>query len=849
VLTPSRALSFVACHLLVLSGWLGVGVQRSQAALEDEKRYRDACAAMTAGLPGVAAMKAEALLEEAGERLTGEEAEVVAELVVEGWTRAGEPDRVLERLNKQPKPHGTIFWRGQALLQKGEIEAAEGVLREWARAGRKAEQARLALALAFQAQGREALARRELKELRQSEDHELARRARLMFNESELTVGREQVVLDRLAREEDPGEGGLSLLKARALVQSGDLAEASAQLEKILKGSVGGARLHHQAMLLQAEVLITGGKGSAAQELILKLLASGTGTEFRAEAFEVLDRVLRRQDGEPQRPLPAALLEWMMAGADQERQGHVLFLVAKWLVAAGRPTEAVGLLETLLSLHPGHRKESEAMRLALTLHGQLGHDARVLYLAEAWQTKYGGGGLAMVDAITGGILFARGDYQQALARFQRAADLSIALGQRRKSLFNAAVAAVRAGELAVYASLLGQLQIVTHTADQGESAPVAGQKSGETAADLQLDHALDMAAKADAGAAMALAQFIEAYPDHGRWAEAQIAQAELALLDVPPRIKAADLALNAAAERIKEEESEMLQRISYTRMWSLEVAADWKGVASTGQAFLVKWPQAELAAEVRMKVADAYFRQEDFANAQTQFELVAKQFPTSEFAEAAVFLAGRAAMNLRNQDAAIELWEDVASQNGALARVARIQQALAKRREGKEQEALKVVDGLLIEKTLDADNRRWLSIEKAELLILLGTTNAKQLSAAVSLLKAFLGEADLPLPWRAKAGYWLAYAQRAQQADAEAVEACYDVTRAVDENNLADPDAMVWYFKTGFLAVELLEGMKNWEGAATMAERLAASGGERAIEAKDIATKIRLERFLWDERK
>jgi hypothetical protein len=33
-----------------------------------------------------------------------------------------------------------------------------------------------------------------------------------------------------------------------------------------------------------------------------------------------------------------------------------------------------------------------------------------------------------------------------------------------------------------------------------------------------------------------------------------------------------------------------------------------------------------------------------------------------------------------------------------------------------------------------------------------------------------------------------------------------------------------------------------------MAERLAQAGGDRAIEAKDVATKIRLERFLWDDK-
>jgi tetratricopeptide (TPR) repeat protein len=816
------------------------------AALEAEKGWQAAGEAMAMGLPGVAAMKAEALLAEG--RWTEEEGRRLAELVVEGWTRAGEPDRVLERLKQEPKPPGTIFWRGQALLLKGEVEAAETVLREWAQAGAKAEQARLALARVFQAQGREALARRELKELRQSEDAEMARRARLMFNESELTVGRERVVLDRLEREQ-AAEGEVSLLQARAFFQAELWAEAKAEVEGILKGSAGGARLHHQAMLLQAEVLMAEGADLAAQEVLLKFLTVGSEPEFRAAAFAVLERVLRKGEGQAQRPLPPLLLDWLAAAPDADQRGHVLYLVAKWLEAEGRPEEALGLLESLLAAHPGHRKESDAMRLALSLHGQLGHDARVLDLAEAWQKQYGGGGLAMVDSITGGILFARGDYQEALARFQRAADLSIALVERRRSLFNAAVAAVRAGEMALYASLLGQLQVVSSQADQGQSAAVAGERSGESAADLGLDQALELAAKGDAAAVTALSEFIEAFPDHRRWAEAQVALAELALLDVPPRVKAAEAALGAAAGRIAVEELAMQQRIEYTRLWSREVAGDWKGVATAGLVFVEKWPKAELAAEVRMKVADAFFRQEDFANAQTQFELVAKQFPTSQYAEAAVYLAGRSAMNLRNMDAAIDLWEEVASQGGLLANAAKIQQALAKRREGKEAEALKVVEGLLAEKTLAAEWRWWLAVEKAELLILQGAKDPKPLVLAVTGLTEFLQTAELPVVWKAKAGYWRAYAQRIQGDLPTAVLSCYEVIEAVDESVPADPEAMVWYFKAGFLAVELLEQQKNWEGAARIAERLAGSGGDRAIEAKDIATKIRLERFLWDEKK
>ena len=97
--------------------------------------------------------------------------------------------------------------------------------------------------------------------------------------------------------------------------------------------------------------------------------------------------------------------------------------------------------------------------------------------------------------------------------------------------------------------------------------------------------------------------------------------------------------------------------------------------------------------------------------------------------------------------------------------------------------------------------------------------------------------------------YWLAYALRKMKQDVAALEACQTVTEQQDLAQGLDPDAAAWYYRAGFLAVELLEERKQWEGAARMAERLAQAGGERATEAQDIATKIRLQRFLWDEKR
>lgn len=837
----------------VLAGMLLAGPLVA-ANLEVNTEYLLARRALAEGSPGVAALRAEELLQQQGHEWSTDEKTMLATLAAEGWTRDGQPDRVLRLTESEPRPYGVLFWRGQALLMQQKLEEAEEVLRGHERAGRYSEQARLCLALVFMAQGRDALARRELKELRESKDPELAQRARLMFNESELPVGRHEVVIERLLREPDKNNPEVMFLRARAALQGGQFEEASKLAKQVLKSPVGGMRLHHAAALLEAEILLGSGRVEEAQSSLVTFLDQSAEGDFQLEAFDLLTRVREVLPEEKQAELPPEVLLWTTQSAQRQRQAHALYLAADWLAIRGRTREAVGVLESLLVGHPGHRMESAAMRRAMEIQGSLGHDARVLELAEVWRKKYGGGGISVVDLITGALLFGRGEFTEAMTRFQRAADLAGTLGERRRSLFNAAIAAIRAGESALYASLIGQLQSVSTADAQGVPSSNAGSRSGETAADLELDRALSLAASGQSTAALELLRFVEAYPDHARWVEAQVVLAELALLDTPPRVKAAETALDEASRKLEQagasaETNEMLQRVGYTRMWCKEAEADWKGVTEAGLAFLKAWPEAAISAEVRMKVADGFFRLEDYANAQTQFELVAKNDPTSEFAEAAIYSAGKAAMSLRNVDVAVGLWETLAAQDGGLSRAARLQQALAKRREGKEAEALKVVNGLLGETALDEVTRRMLLCEKAELLIQMGAVEAKHLDAAVAVLRDFLKAPEIKGSWRARGGYWLAYALHKLKQDVAALVACQNVTEQQDLAQGLDPDAAAWYYRAGFLAVELLEQKGHWEGAARMAERLAQAGGERATEAQDIATKIRLQRFLWDEKR
>jgi tetratricopeptide (TPR) repeat protein len=248
-----------------------------------------------------------------------------------------------------------------------------------------------------------------------------------------------------------------------------------------------------------------------------------------------------------------------------------------------------------------------------------------------------------------------------------------------------------------------------------------------------------------------------------------------------------------------------------------------------------------------MKVAEAYYRVQNLAGARTYFELVALKWPESPYADTALYFAGRAALSIgsaESQNAAISLFEQVAERAGPLAFDARVQQAAAKRLQGSHAEALLLLDALLAE--APAARRPGLLCDKAEILISTGKNKA-----ASDLLSPKVITNDLAYSWRARMLYLRAMALRAEKRLEEALEACYDaVELGLDPvAPAATPAEFEWLYRAGFLAISLMEESQQWEPAANMAERLSRTGAPLAEEAGAMASRIRLQHFIWDGKK
>lgn len=835
MLKPSLAVLAVLCLLPAAP---------SPAALEDSREFAAAEQALADGLPGVAAVKACRLL--GRKDWTRAETRHLATFAAEAWTRAGAGDEVL-KLVESAQLEDEAFWHAQALVLNNNLPAARKVLIENAELPRT-PRASLLLAQLLAANGESAAARAEAGPLLDAADPQLNRQARLLLAEISLDDGPSARAATVAGSQDAAGQ----YLQARAHLEAGEMDAAQASLAQVLASKSGGERVRHAAILLQGEILLRQGQNEAAQDHLLRFLDNTAASRLWTEAFDLLDRA----HGMLPRPrlLPESMVRWMCAAntAQQEPEpppalvrataefcGHATYVVARWLAEDKRDLEAVGLLEALMQAQPDHPRAGDAMRMAMAIHSRHGADSRALALAEAWRQKFGDSS-AGVDAMAGTIFFRRGQQAEALQAFQDAANIATTLAERRRALFNAGLTAVLAGNFSLYHSLLGQLEVVTSNA-------AASKDTADSAATLELEKALFLAANHKAEAEEGLRSFIRAHPAHPRFADACVALAEWLLMTSPPRVEEARAELDKAAAAAATPEQR--QRVDCTRLWLHEAAGDLKGLVTEGAAFLKAWPKSPLAPEVRLRIAGAHYRLEDFASARTEFEIIARQQPDTPQAETALYFAAMSAssvMSAEGRQRALDIWEELASKGGALAVAARRQQAFSERAQGRLPEALAALDKLLAVKTLDTEQRRTTICDKAEVLLLLGKTEPERLQAAAALLNDFLATASLPMFWKARAGFTLAMVHHDAGHDVEALEACYNVLRAADMAPPASPADYVWFCKAGFFGVDLLEAARQWESAARLAEQIAQRPGNRAAEARERATKIRLEHFLWD---
>ena len=366
----------------------------------------------------------------------------------------------------------------------------------------------------------------------------------------------------------------------------------------------------------------------------------------------------------------------------------------------------------------------------------------------------------------------------------------------------------------------------------------------ESRASLRLEEALMQASKGDNQAAKALQQFIRDFPKNPRLSEAWVSLAELAFHSSPPRIDEARANLARAAD--SKPTAAATERADYLMIWIEDSAgADETKVVELAKRFLGQYGASQFAPEVRMKLAEIYYRRQDFANAQTQFEILAQENPDNPLGENALFFAAESAMSSmgeRSLDRAIVLFDQVVRLNGALRWPARNEQAIIERKLGKPQDALVLYDEVLKSDAGPSEKREALC-GKGDIFFEMAGSHPENYQRALEIYEQLASDKNTPIHWRNQALFKKALCLEKKNDRPGALATFYKVLE--DEARPDRRSELFWYYKAGFNAARLLEDDSKWESAVAVYEKLAAAGGSRSEEARARLNRLRLEHFLW----
>jgi TolA-binding protein len=789
--------------------------------------YREAVQAETEGIPEVSVTKLRQFL--AGNP-SGTEINTAKLLLAKCLLQIRRPEEALTVLNDSLLSSAEARQlKAETLLRTRHWDEAAGLFKEILSDAGSDANARLGLAEAQLRKGDsdQALATLQpLLENRADPDP----RAVLMTAEIELNrahLDQAAKLLTRLSGENDTEQLQKQCLLGQIAFQAGKLDEAETAFNQVISASKGlTARLLAIAQLGLARVSIQQQEFDEAESVMLKAITDQARSIMLPELFETLYSVYALE----QSPTLTPLIHWSQedpqeVGAD--RPAFALYYLGKLQLRLDAKAKGETTLRRLINDYPTHRLAGLATVAVARLKIDQGAADQAVPLLTQWLANESN--QRTTERVPIEETLADAYFREA--KFSEAQELYFQLAgtdqsNRARFLYGAAICALRSGDRQHYETavrelngspdkqtLLGNLEIARATIEA---------RSGQTGADTTLKH------------------FLADFPDHPQTPEAHLLLAEIAFTELPPNHATAKNELGQISAD-SPETAESKARLNFFVLAD-DPQQNTAAVARAAQDFIQQYPESAVRAEVRLKLGEVYFRQNDFPNAQTQFELVAEQQPDSPLVETALFLAGEAArksLNPSSVDRAVDLFEEVYKMDGPLRFQARLEQALIKRQIQQEKEAIVLLDDLLTQ-NIPPEIRCEALEAKGESQFSLGAKDKSQYEAALKTFDSLAAAETNSADWRQSALYRKAKCFQQLGKTDEALAALYDVLNA--GGNKSDE---FWFFRAGFDAAELLESRRAWASAAAVYEKLTAIPSPRSEEAKNRLERLRLEHFLW----
>jgi TolA-binding protein len=651
------------------------------------------------------------------------------------------------------------------------------------------------------------------------------------------------VAADRLLRDTKPQiateRNERRFLLGRLNLAQGHPEKAIETLSVILKNPEGVShRLLVATLFALADAHIQAKSPEAGDDALEEFIDHHPDDSALSAVFARLDELYRME----RKPSTNELERWMRDPA-QPRQALAKWYFARSRLRAGDREKAIELF-TQLRDSPVHLPSLGEAALELArLHLAKGEWAEGAAAAEAGRLQ--NSATAFLEQADW--LIAEANYRSG--QLEKAASIYEELAQRAspraaEALFNAALCWLRLDRAQEFAADYRKIS----------NSPAPQTAQGE----LLLEEGAVQAAQGKPEAGETFRKFIRDFPQSPRISEAWVALAELAFHATKPDLETARMDL--AQARQGRATPTAMERADYLEIWIEDAtpSADESAVIKAANRFLQQYPDSRFASEVRMKLAEAYFRRQDFASAQTQFELLAQsanrtdssggeQKPEARLVEKALFFAARSAtssMSAGSLDHALGLLDQVVKMNGDLKWVARNEEAAIERQLGKNREAQALYDEVLKNNAKPAERREALC-GKGDIFYEMGASDPKNYRRAIVFYDQLAAEPGVPAHWRNQAEFKKGKALEKLNDKPAALTTYYGV---IEDGMRSDRQhEFFWFYKAGFNAAHLLEETSDWKSAVAVYRKLAAVGGTRSDEARARLTQLRLEHFLWDE--
>jgi hypothetical protein len=796
---------------------------------QDSAELAAGAAPLLEGVPEVAVARLQVLLDK---NLSEPEWQAVAEKLAEALMASNQPAEALHLLDhpRLRAVSSTKFWRAQALAALRRPTEAVPLYREVTANERSPFHAAAIFGEAemLRTLGRADEALQKFSSLFRDQQWGVRaqlRVAELFLDKSDAPNAKR--LLDKMQPKSAADKKERHLLRGRLEMVSQAPDKAVATLESLLKKPDGASHpVLLAALFTLADAHLQLQTPEIGDDVLEDFVEHHPQDVDLARIFAKLDELYRAE----RKPSRTELEKWTRDPA-QPRRGFAQWYLARLQLRTGRRDRALELFAALRRSQAKFTALVPAFLEFAQLELQDGHFDKALAIlndARALQPE-----TVLLDRIN--LLSAQTQY-----RAKRFAAATVTFEQIAHSLSPFAT-------MSMFNASLGWLQLgdqARFLADYQELTTKGGDK--ESRAELRLEEGLLQAANGDPRASDSLQSFLRDFTGNKRASEAWVALAELAFHAAPPRLDEARKDLMRAVEA--KPTAAAAERGDYLAIWIEDSAGpnDAK-IVELAKRFLEQHGASGLVPTVRMKLAEVYYREQDFPNAQTQFEILATQNPAGSLTEKALFFAAESAMagmGAHSLDQALVLFDRVVQLNGELKWAARNEQAVIERKLGKAQDALVLYDEVLKGEARPAEKREALC-GKGDIFFEMGANDPKIYQRAIEAYDQLATSRDELVHWRNQALFKKGVCLEKQADHAAALDTFYKV---LEEGTRPDrPREFFWFYKAGFNAGRLLEDDAKWQSAAAVYQKLAAAGGARSDEARERLNRLRLEHFLWEE--